>query len=167
MAGIVPAVAARFAPAVGRVVAEGSLFDLTARLDLFTGAHPIPGTVLEAAIIRHDAAHGLTELAFGSETLVVPAISRGVGEKVRIRIDADDVMLALERPKAVSANNVLSATVAAIRPDGVNADVQLSLGGVLLIARITSRSLERLALQPGTPVFALIKSLTVGGREQA
>ena len=149
----------------GRVVAEGSLFDLTARLDLFTGAHPIPGTVLEAPIRRHDAAHGLTELAFGSETLVVPAISRGLGDKVRIRIDADDVMLALERPNAVSANNVLPAIVAAIRPDGVNADIQLSLGEARLIARITSRSLERLALQPGTPVFALIKSVTVGGRE--
>jgi molybdate transport system ATP-binding protein len=150
----------------GRVVAEGSLFDMTARLDLFTGAHPLPGTVLEAAIARHDTEHGLTELAFGSEMLVVPVISRGVGEKVRIRIDADDVMLALERPNAVSANNVLSATVAAIRPDGVNADVQLSLGEAHLIARITGRSLDRLALQPGTPVFALIKSVTVGGRDQ-
>jgi molybdate transport system ATP-binding protein len=149
----------------GRVLAEGSLFDLTARLDLFTGAHPIPGTVLEAAIARHDEAHGLTELVFGSELLVVPAISRAPGEKVRIRIDADDVMLALERPKGVSANNVLAAAVAAVRPDGVNADVQLVLGDARLIARITSRSLERLALRPGTPVFALIKSVTVGGRE--
>jgi len=149
----------------GRVLAEGSLFDLTARLDLFTGTHPIPGTVLEAAIARHDTAHGLTELVFGSELLVVPAISRAAGDKVRIRIDADDVMLALERPNGVSANNVLAATVAAVRPDGVNADVQLVLGDARLIARITSRSLERLALQPGTPVFALIKSVTVGGRE--
>ena len=151
----------------GRVVAEGSMFDLTARLDLFTGKHPIPGTVLEASISRHDAAHGLTELAFGSETLVVPAISRAAGEKVRIRIDADDVMLALERPNAVSANNVLAAMVADIRADGTNADVQLSLGGAHMIARITSRSVERLGLRPGTPVFALIKSVTVGGREQA
>jgi len=149
----------------GRVVAEGSLFDVTARLDLFTGKHLLPGAVLEAQIAGHDAAHGLTELAFDSEILVVPRIARAVGDRVRIRIDADDVMLALTKPEGVSANNVLSAVVAAIREDGPNADVQLRLRSALLVARITRRSLERLALKPGTSVFALIKSVTVGGRE--
>ena len=109
----------------GRVMAEGSLFDVTARLDLFTGRHRLPGAVLEAEIAGQDMAHGLTELAFDSEILVVPRIARPIGDKVRIRIDADDVMLALMRPVGVSANNVLSATVAAIREDGPNADVQL------------------------------------------
>jgi molybdate transport system ATP-binding protein len=149
----------------GRVVAEGSLFDVTARLDLFTGKHLLPGAVLEAEIAGHDAAHGLTELAFDGDILVVPHIGRTIGDKVRIRIDADDVMLALAKPEGVSANNVLSATVAAIREDGPNADVQLRLSSALLVARITRRSLERLALKPGTQVFALIKSVTVGGRE--
>jgi molybdate transport system ATP-binding protein len=149
----------------GRVMAEGSLFDVTARLDLFTGRHLLPGAVLEAEIAGHDMAHGLTELAFDGEILVVPRIARPIGDKVRIRIDADDVMLALMRPVGVSANNVLSATVAAIREDGPNADVQLRVNDALLIARITRRSLERLGLKPGISVFALIKSVTVGGRE--
>ncbi len=151
----------------GRVVAEGSLFDVTAQLDLFTGAHRLPGAVLEATIACHDLSHGLSELAFAGGTLIVPAIPRPVGDKVRIRIDADDVMLALVRPEGVSANNVLPAAITAIRQDGANADVQLALGGAHLIARITSRSLERLELKPATRVFALIKSVTVGGREQA
>src|SRR5258706_16354075 len=149
----------------GRVVAEGSLFDVTARLDLFTGKHLLPGAVLEAEIAGHDAAHGLTELAFDGEILVVPRIVRAIGDRVRIRIDADDVMLALTRPEGVSANNVLAGSVAAIREDGPNADVQLQLKDAFLIARITRRSLERLRLKPGTDVFALIKSVTVGGRE--
>jgi molybdate transport system ATP-binding protein len=149
----------------GRVVAEGSLFDVTARLDLFSGKHLLPGAVLEAEIAGHDAAHGLTELAFDGEILVVPRIARAIGDRVRIRIDADDVMLALTKPEGISANNVLSAVVAAIREDGPNADVQLRLRSALLVARITRRSLERLALKPGTGVFALIKSVTVGGRE--
>jgi molybdate transport system ATP-binding protein len=149
----------------GRVAAQGSLFDVTARLDLFTGKHLLPGAVLEAEIAGHDAAHGLTELAFDGEILVVPRITRAIGDRVRIRIDADDVMLALARPDGVSANNILPATVAAIREDGPNADVQLRINGAFLIARITRRSLERLALKPETSVFALIKSVTVGGRE--
>jgi molybdate transport system ATP-binding protein len=151
----------------GRVLAEGSLFDVTARLDLFTGKHLLPGAVLEAEIAGHDLAHGLTELGFDGEILVVPHIARAVGDKVRIRIDADDVMLALTRPDGVSANNILPASIAAIREDGPNADVQLRINGAFLIARITRRSLERLALKPGTSVFALIKSVTVGGRESS
>src|SRR5256885_8087190 len=91
----------------GGVVAEGSLFDVTARLDLFTGKHLLPGAVLEAEIAGHDQMHGLTELSFDGETLVVPRIARAIGDKVRIRIDADDVMLALTRPEGVSANNIL------------------------------------------------------------
>jgi molybdate transport system ATP-binding protein len=149
----------------GRVVAQGSLFDVTARLDLFTGKHLLPGAVLEAEIAGHDAAHGLSELVFDGEILVVPRIVRPIGDKVRIRIDADDVMLALTRPVGVSANNILPASIAAIREDGPNADVQLRLRGALLIARITRRSLERLGLKPGASVFVLIKSVTVGGRE--
>ena len=67
----------------------------------------------------------------------------------------------------MSANNILPAKIAAIREDGTNADVQLRLNGALMIARITRRSLERLGLKPGTSVFALIKSVTVGGRESS
>ena len=151
----------------GRVVAQGTLFEVTARLELFGEAPLLPGTVLEAAIAGHDEAHELTELAFAGEMLVVPRIAHAVGVKVRIRIDADDVMLALVRPEGVSANNVLPAVVAAIRENGPHADVQLRTDGGGLIARITRRSRERLGLAPGVRVFALIKSVTVGGREQA
>ena len=149
----------------GRVLAEGSLFDITGRLDLLTGKHLVPGAVLEAAIAGHDEAHGLTELAFAGEILVVPYIPRASGEKVRIRIDPEDVMLALIRPDGVSANNILPASVAVIHQDQANADVQLNLKEARLVARITRRSLERLSLREGTAVFAVIKSVTVGGRE--
>ncbi len=151
----------------GRVVAEGSLFDVTARLDLATGAHLVPGAVLEATIATHDETHGLTELDCAGEILVVPKIARSPGEKVRIRIDSEDVMLALSRPEGVSANNILPATIAAIRENGANADVQLRLRNGLLVARITRRSLERLQLKPGASIFAVIKSVTVGGREHS
>jgi molybdate transport system ATP-binding protein len=151
----------------GRVVAEGSVFEVTQRLDLIAGRALLPGAVLEARIAGHDEAHGLTELAFAGEVLVVPRIAKPLGENVRIRIDAPDVMLALSRPEGISANNILPATIAAIEEAGAHADVQLALGDARLTARITRRSLERLALKPGLAVFAVIKSVTVGGREHS
>lgn len=148
----------------GRVVAQGSIFDLTARLDLFAGKdHIAPGAVLEALVESHDETYALTVLSLSGTRLTVPRLPRRTGERVRIRIDAQDVMLALSEPKDVSANNVLPAMVTAIRAaDEVHADVQLAVGEARLIARITRRSAERLGLAPDAKVFALIKSVTVG-----
>jgi molybdate transport system ATP-binding protein len=150
----------------GRVAAEGSIFDISARLDLATGVdRTMPGTVLDAVVLRHDGA-GLSELALAGRTLIVPEVAAQPGAHVRIRIDAKDVMLALAEPDKVSANNVLSATIAAIHEGrGHEADIQLALGETRLIARITRRSAARLGLRPGMAVFAVIKTVTVGGRE--
>ena len=151
----------------GRVIAEGSVFEVTQRLDLIAGKELLPGAVIEARVVYHDEPHDLTELALAGESLVVPRIAKPLGETVRIRIDAPDVMLALSRPEGVSANNILPASVVAIEEGPSHADVQLSLRDARLIARITRRSLERLALKPGAQVFAVIKSVTVGGREHS
>ena len=150
----------------GRIAAHGSVFDITSRLDLATGSGRIaPGAVLDAVVTRHDDT-GLTELTFAGQRLVVPRVAREPGAHVRIRIDAQDVMLALVEPADVSANNVLPAAVTAVRADGPGpeADIQLAIGDAKLIARVTKRSAERLALAPGKHVFALIKTVTVGGR---
>ncbi len=160
----------------GRVIAEGSVFDVTSRLDLFphTGRFEA-GSVVAARIVAQDAEYRLTELEFGGGRLWVPEIAAAIGHDVRLRIRARDVMLALSRPDGISANNVLRGTVSAVRlDDGPYADVQLDLGPsgadreaagqARLIARITRRSVARLGLTVGRPVFAVIKSVTVDRR---
>lgn len=149
----------------GRVIAEGSLFDVTSNLDLIGGGAQLPGSVLEATVNGHDQAHALSELNISGETIVVPALNRNIGATVRLRIDAQDVMLALSKPEGISANNVLPATISEIRAgSGPYEDVLLSLGKARIIARITRRSAERLKLEKGQEIFAVIKSVTVGGR---
>jgi molybdate transport system ATP-binding protein len=152
----------------GRVVAEGSLLDVTARLHLITGKELFAGTILEAVIASHDTHYQLTQLSLGDQSLTVPHIARGVGEKVRVRIDAQDVMLAMSRPVGISANNILSGAILALQAgDGAHADLQLAIGEARMTARITRRSAERMNLQPGAQVFAVIKSVTIGGREHS
>ena len=71
-------------------------------------------------------------------------------------------MLALEEPKAVSANNVLPARIIAVEAQGAaHANIQLACGEAKLVARITQASLVRLDLKPGRDVFAIVKSVTV------
>ena len=158
----------------GRVAAQGSVFDITARLDLFplTGRFEA-GSVVAARIVGHDAGDRLSELALGAGggnsagagRLWVPEIGAPAGSNIRLRIRARDVMLALTEPEAISANNVLRGSVSDIRlDDGAYADVQVDVGAAKLIARITRRSVTRLGLAPGLPVFAVIKSVTVDRR---
>ena len=152
--------------AEGKVLAEGSIFDVTSRLELLTGRNRLSGAVLEAVVAGHDEAYALSELDIDGQRLTVPRVARDIGEKVRIRIDAQDVTLSLSRPEGISANNIVPAIVSDVHlSDGAHADVQLSVGRWHLLARITRKSADRLKLAKGSKILAIIKSVTVGGRE--
>jgi molybdate transport system ATP-binding protein len=72
------------------------------------------------------------------------------------------VMLAKSAPADLSALNVLSGVVNEIGPDnGPIVEIRLDCNGEAMIARLTRYSVERLDLRPGTPVFALVKSVAV------
>ena len=146
----------------GKVVRQGSVFDVLTELELpaLAGAAPL-GAVIQAKVgeARTD---GLTALAFDGGTLLVQELKRARGTQLRVRIRAEEIMLALEEPRTISANNVLQVQVGEIRHDhATHADVQLICGNTKMVARITRASLERLKLAPGMPVFAIIKSVTV------
>jgi molybdate transport system ATP-binding protein len=147
----------------GRVSAHGSVFDLATALDARAslGAPPL-GAVLAVRLIAHREADGLSVLAFDGGMLTVSRIGREVGATLRARVRAEDIMIALEEPRAVSANNVLSAKILGIADgEGPSADVQLGCGNVKLVARITRASVRRLKLEPGLAAFAVLKSVTV------
>jgi molybdate transport system ATP-binding protein len=143
----------------GRVEAQGSVFDLLTRIN---GSITALGAVMDAYVHVHRVAEDLSVLAFDGGQLIVPRVAREVGRRVRIRIRAEDILLAREEPHSISANNVLSAVISAIQThDGAQTDVQIACGKTRLVARITRASAERLSLAPGVPVFAIIKSVIV------
>ncbi len=143
----------------GRSVEQGSVFDLLTRLN--SDVDPV-GAVLDTRVVSHRPSDGLSALSFAGGQLIVSRIARPVGARVRVRVRAEDIMLGLEEPRAISANNVLPARVIAIRKDdGPQAEVQLACGASRLVARITRASVARLALAPDLAVFAIIKSVIV------
>jgi len=146
----------------GKVVRQGSIFDVLTELELPTlaGAPPL-GAVISVKV-GEPRSDGLTALAFDGGTLLVQEMQRARGSQLRVRIRAEEIMLALEEPRTISANNVLPVRVGEIRHDrATDADVQLICGNTKMVARITRASLERLQLVPAMPVFAIIKSVTV------
>ena len=149
----------------GKVRACGPTVELLQRLDLVpaAGGPGEAGALIEARVEAHDDAYGLTTLVSKAGTWRVPRLEAAPGKPVRMQIKARDVMIALERPGAMSALNVIEATVAEIGPlDGAGIEIRLDAGGEALVARLTRYSVERLALRVGTPVFAVVKSVSFG-----
>src|SRR5690606_24633523 len=110
----------------------------------------------------HDAAYELTTLAFAGGMLRVPRIDAAPGERVRVRIRARDVAIALSRPADSSVLNVLTGTIASLTAEpGGTVEVGVKVGDGMLYARITRLSCERLQLHAGQPVHALIKSVSL------
>ena len=139
----------------GKVTAVGPVLDILPLADTTDG-----GSVLDATVARHDEPFHLTVLATTAGELQVPRLTAQVGAPVRAYIRARDVMLSLHQPHEISALNVLAGTVAAITSKGAQSDVRLDCNGATVMARLTAKSVERLALAPGRPVHAVIKSVS-------
>jgi molybdate transport system ATP-binding protein len=141
----------------GRVLQQGSVFALLPQIAPEGGGGP--SAVLDTQV-RENRKDGLTALAFDGGELLVRGRNLAVGTRTRARIRAEDVMLALERPSAISANNILPVSIVAVQyPNETDADIELACGSAKLVARITRASTQRLNIEPGGAAFAVVKSV--------
>ncbi len=145
----------------GKVVKHGSPAEILADPALVPGGVRGVGTVLKAKVKSH-AGDGLSELTAGGATLVVPRVNQPVGSPLRVRIAAQDVILATERPIGLSALNIIEGQVLRLRTgEGPGAIVTLQAAGGEVLARITRRSLAALNLSEGQTCFAIVKTVSI------
>jgi len=148
----------------GRVTANGSLMDVMTRLDLDAAFADETGVVMETTVAAHEA-DGLTRLEFPGGKLYIAGHAHRIGSRLRCRITARNVSLSLSVHPDTSILNLLPATVVAIAatdtPGHVLVQLQLMDGKTLLLARITERSRQALAIAPGLSVIAQVKSVAI------
>jgi molybdate transport system ATP-binding protein len=148
----------------GRMTASGPTPEILTRLDLPLAHGDTAGAVLSATVIGHNTEDHLTTTRFNGETLTVPHQRAAIGQVLRIRVQARDVSLTLTRQTGTSILNSLPATITALSPDGPGqVMVALDVSGSPLLARITHRSVNALALAPGLTLFAQIKGVAIVG----
>jgi molybdate transport system ATP-binding protein len=147
----------------GRVFASGPIAEVMSRLDLPGAEDEDAGVVLEATAAERDADWHLLRAAFPGGSLWVQDNGVAIGRRLRLRVLARNVSLALTHCDDVSILNLLPGTVTAIAAGGHPAArlAQIDIGGTLLLARLTARSVHALDLQPGKPVWTQIKSVAV------
>jgi molybdate transport system ATP-binding protein len=149
----------------GRVVGDGPLADMLARLDLPLPLGEDAGVVLDGVVGERDAQWQLARLDVDGQAFSLWARDCGaaLGRRVRLRVLARDVSLALLPQTGTSIANQLPATVEAIADDShpALALVRVRVGGSPLVARLSRRSAHALSLAPGVAVWAQVKTVAL------
>ncbi|NHC05394.1 molybdenum ABC transporter ATP-binding protein [Azonexus fungiphilus] len=147
----------------GRVVAAGPLAETLARIDLPIRLGEDVGVVLDASVDEIDADWQLMRVAFAGGSLWTRQRDLPPGRRVRVRVLARDVSLAIDEPGRSSIQNVLPARVEAIAADehpGLLL-VRVTVGASRLVARVTRRSADQLGIAPGSAVHVQVKSVAL------
>ncbi len=145
----------------GRVVASGPAADVLTRLDLLPGDERGETAALIDFELEAQDDFALTRVRSAAGVWRVPRLNAPPGTRLRARVRARDVMLALEKPEGISALNVMPGRILEIATgEGADALVRLDCGGDRLLARITRHSVAALDLIPGCEVWAVVKAVT-------
>lgn len=121
------------------------------------------GALIAGHIGAVDAQWHLSRVDFEGGSVWMRDEGLTVGKAVRIRILARDVSLATSDPQNTSIQNQLRGSIQSITPDPHPSQVMVVLkcGAEEVLARVTNRAVNELALQVGMPVWAQVKSVAL------
>lgn len=147
--------------AQGRVQRAGPAFEVLSDPSVTPVGPRAAGAVIAAKVAAHHD-DGLSALDAGGIALHLPRLAAPVGAAVRVRIAAQDVILSDRAPEGLSALNVLPCHVVSLRAGaGPGVIVALDSAAGRVLARVTRRSAEAMALAEGKPIWAVIKTVAV------
>jgi molybdate transport system ATP-binding protein len=124
------------------------------------------GALISGHIGAVDAQWHLSRVDFQGGSIWMRDAGLSIGKAVRIRILARDVSLATSEPQNTSIQNQLRGYIQSITADAHPSQVMVVLkcGAEEVLARVTKRAVDELALQVGMPVWAQVKSVAASSR---
>jgi len=149
----------------GKSIAAGPLDEMLTRLDMPLADDADATTVINATVTRMEERYQLmgVETSFGE--LLIPKGSVAIGDSVRLKIQARDVSLCLERPRLTSIINIFPATIVELDPSHeCHVNVRLQAGDAHILSRVSHLSLERLELAVGKQLFVQVKGIALEPR---
>jgi molybdate transport system ATP-binding protein len=149
----------------GRAVAQGGIgeMSLDPQLRAIIGPDAV-GAIVEGAVLEPNSNDGLTRVRVGNGELKVQAAGLDPGAKLRVQLLARDVIVATQPPQSLSVRNALAGRIVDISSDDAESDlIAVDVGGTRIMARITKAATRELRLAVGSPVWALVKSVSLRG----
>lgn len=147
----------------GRVLSDGPLRQTLARLDLPIRLGDDVGVVIDAMVGQIDDAWQLARMDFAGGCLWTPDRGAAVGTKVRVRVLARDVSIALQQPQRSNVQNVFRGLIDSIADDdhpGL-ALMRVLIGETAFVARLTKRALSDLGMVVGQDAWLQVKSVAL------
>jgi molybdate transport system ATP-binding protein len=161
----------------GRVASAGPLKHILSDVSMSTFLEGVQaGSVIEGTVRQHDIQWLLTEIDVVGQSVSVPALLHGEGQRVRLKIRARDVNIHRDEPEATSASNQLRARITQVMLAGENgsygavavellrrydAHGKLPTGNETLWALLTRRSIQQMQLVPGMDCHVSFKAMAV------
>lgn len=146
----------------GRILREGLTADVMADPEALRALGIREVAAMLPAVVAEHLPNGLTRLDLATGALFLPGIASPPGTRLRVRIIAHEVILSKLRPEGLSAQNIIAGRIAQIvEGKGPAVTVHITIGEDEILARITRRAAEQMGLQPGEPIHAILKSMTV------
>jgi molybdate transport system ATP-binding protein len=161
----------------GSVVAQGSINEISLRPELraIVGADAV-GAVVDGVVESVDAARGMADLRLGvgagsgaaptgPATLHVSLRGARVGARLRVQLLARDIILATERPHALSVRNALEGTVVNLADETKDDSVMVhvKVGDATILSRVTRGAVDDLGLRAGQRIWVLVKAVSTRG----
>jgi len=147
----------------GRVLAQGAPVEVLKRPRALGVANLVGiDNLLRLAVLGHDREGGVTLLRLGGgSSLAVPLCDAAPESHLDVGFYADDVILCLEAPRAMSARNALRCETVAVETLGQDVLATLQTGGTRVFARVTPAAARELGLARGLPLVAVVKTAAI------
>jgi molybdate transport system ATP-binding protein len=115
--------------------------------------------IFDARVLSLHEPHGTMTctLERSAAELEVPLVQAAPGSPLRIAVNAGDILMAVERPRGLSARNVLPGSILALEQQGATVHARVDCGVVFQV-KLTPSARESLALDVGRPVWLVIKT---------
>lgn len=144
----------------GKVTGYGPLAEMLGQMDSPLTETDESFSVLRGAVHKSELTGLSTVVSQAGNAIHIPRSDQLSGSEVRIKIQARDVSLCLDKPEKSSILNILPAKVESLSEvsESGSRTVKLDLAGEALLATISDYSCQLLDLQPGQALYAQIKS---------
>ncbi len=149
----------------GRIIARGEPRGVLTRPEVFPLAeHEGFENMLPAHLVETRTDTSMARLG-GADgpLLIIPRSSLALDTTLLLGVPANEIMLALERPRALSARNIIAARVESIGEVGNwrLITVRITEDTPPVVAEVTADALAELHVEPGTELFLIIKTSAI------
>ena len=145
----------------GRIVAQGQPHEVMRAPRLETVAH-LSGfeNIFDATVLAlHEERGTMTcQLGNGKVELETPLVRAEVGSRLRVGVRAGDLLLATEKPRGLSARNILPGTLRRVEQRDVIISAMVDCGGTEFEVHVTLAARDALQLGPGKSVWVVVKT---------